>query len=48
MNINEKLIKLENEIKKQGKIAIAYSSGVDSTFLLRKARTIFSAKTLLR
>ena len=40
MNINEKLIKLENEIKKQGKIAIAYSSGVDSTFLLRKAHDI--------
>ena len=38
--MNDKLINLENEIRSRGKIAIAFSSGVDSTFLLKKAHDI--------
>lgn len=37
MELNEKYLQLQNELQKLGKIAVAFSSGVDSTFLLKAA-----------
>ena len=34
MELNKKLINLKNMLKKIGSVAIAYSGGVDSNFLL--------------
>ena len=40
MDIIEKQKNLENSIKKMSKVAVAFSSGVDSTFLLKTAHGI--------
>lgn len=40
MNINEKYEILKNRILEMGKICVAYSSGVDSTFLLKVAHDL--------
>ncbi|MBR7060958.1 MAG: ATP-dependent sacrificial sulfur transferase LarE [Eubacterium sp.] len=40
MDIIEKQKNLENSIKNMGKVAVAFSSGVDSTFLLKTAHAI--------
>ena len=38
--INDKLNELKSNLKEMGKIAIAYSGGVDSNFLLKVAKCI--------
>ena len=40
MDINGKLEKLNKYIKDMGSVAVAFSSGVDSTFLLKTAHNI--------
>ena len=47
MNIQEKQSKLEEILKNFGKIAIAYSGGVDSSFLLAVGKKILGAKNVL-
>mgnify|MGYP000913359722 CR=1 FL=1 len=46
MNTYEKLDKLKNYLKRIGKIAIAFSGGTDSTFLLKTAHEILGRNTL--
>ena len=41
-NIESKLNKLENILKGYGKIAVAFSGGVDSTFLLKFGKEVFN------
>lgn len=47
MNLQEKQSKLEEILKNYEKIAIAYSGGVDSSFLLAVARKILNKKNIL-
>jgi len=44
--IEKKLRKLENILKKMGKVLIAYSGGVDTTFLLTVAKKVLGDKVL--
>ncbi len=46
MNIDKKYEKLKNIIKEMGEIVVAYSGGVDSTFLLKVARDVLGDKAL--
>ena len=41
------LKKLENKLKELGKVAIAYSGGIDSSFLLYIANTVLSKKNVI-
>ena len=43
---NEKLSKLEKELKKLGSVAVAFSGGVDSTFLLYVAKQVLGDNVL--
>lgn len=47
MNIQEKQSKLEEILKNYGKIAVAFSGGVDSSFLLAIGKKILGAKNIL-
>ena len=40
MEFQDKLKKLEDHIGKMGSLAVAYSGGVDSTFLLKVAHDV--------
>jgi uncharacterized protein len=44
--INEKKAQLEKEIEKLGRVAVAFSSGVDSTFLLKTAHDILGENAI--
>jgi len=44
MKIEKKLKKLENILKRMGKVLIAYSGGVDTTFLLAVAKRVLQEK----
>lgn len=44
--INEKLLKLKKILQKIGPVLIAYSGGVDSTFLLRVAKDVLKSNVL--
>ena len=46
MDLNLKLEKLKENLKKLGSVAIAYSGGVDSTFLLRVAHEVLGDKVI--
>ena len=46
MNIYEKKQKLDNYLKELGSLAVAFSSGVDSTFLLKTAREVLGDKVI--
>ncbi len=46
MDINEKLDLLKTKLKKLGSVAVAFSGGVDSTFLLRVAHDVLKDKVL--
>jgi uncharacterized protein len=46
MDINEKLDLLKTNLKKLGSVAVAFSGGVDSTFLLRVAHDVLGDKVL--
>ena len=46
MDINEKYEKLKNILKEMGEVVVAYSGGVDSTFLLRVAKDVLGDKVL--
>ncbi|MDO4459186.1 MAG: ATP-dependent sacrificial sulfur transferase LarE [Clostridia bacterium] len=47
MNLNEKKNKLESYLKELGKVAVAYSSGVDSTLLLKVAYDTLGADNVI-
>ena len=46
MNINEKKQALENSLRSLDGVAVAFSYGVDSTFLLKTAQTILGDKAV--
>ena len=46
MNKEEKLEKLKNYLKELGSVAIAFSSGVDSTFLMKVAHDVLGEKAV--
>jgi pyridinium-3,5-biscarboxylic acid mononucleotide sulfurtransferase len=46
MNAHEKLIKLEEDIRNMGSLAVSFSGGVDSTFLLKVASDVLGNKAL--
>ena len=46
MELNKKLINLKNMLKKLGSVAIAYSGGVDSNFLLKVASDVLGENTI--
>ena len=46
MQLTEKLTKLQDDIRAMGTLAIAFSGGVDSTFLLRVAHDVLGDKVL--
>lgn len=46
MNINEKYEKLKEYLRSLGKVVVAYSSGVDSTFLLKVAHDVLKDNVL--
>ncbi len=46
MNAREKLILLQNDLKQRKKLAIAFSGGVDSTFLLKVAHDLLGDDVL--
>ncbi len=43
MELHEKLAKLKNDLRKMEKVAVAFSGGVDSTFLLKMAHEALGA-----
>ncbi|MBR3173131.1 MAG: 7-cyano-7-deazaguanine synthase, partial [Eubacterium sp.] len=45
-NINHKIERLEKYLKKLGSVAVAFSGGVDSTFLLYVAKQVLGDKVL--
>ena len=47
ISVEEKLINLKNYFKEIGKIAIAFSGGVDSTFLVKAAKDAIGADNVL-
>ena len=47
MNLQEKYNLLQEELKKLGKVVVAYSGGVDSTFLLKAAVDTLGAENVL-
>jgi len=46
LNVDKKYEKLKNIIKEMGEIVVAYSGGVDSTFLLKVAKDVLGDKVL--
>lgn len=44
--IETKIAKLKNNLKQMGSVAVAYSAGVDSTFLLKMARDVLGEKAV--
>ena len=46
MNIDEKYEKLKNILKSMGDVVVAFSGGVDSTFLLKVARDVLGDRVL--
>ena len=44
--IHEKKQKLENYLRELGSLAVAFSSGVDSTFLLKVAKDVLGDKAI--
>ena len=46
MNINEKKQALENSLRSLDGVAVAFSYGVDSTFLLKTAQSILGDKAV--
>lgn len=44
--MHEKLERLKNDIEKMGSLAVAFSGGVDSTFLLKVAYDVLKSRTL--
>jgi len=46
MNAHEKLDKLEEDIRNMGSLAVSFSGGVDSTFLLKVAVDVLGDKAL--
>ena len=46
MELDEKLINLKNMLRKLGSVAIAYSGGVDSNFLLKVASDVLGENTI--
>ena len=46
MNIEEKYKKLQENLRDLGSVAIAFSSGVDSTFLLKAAHDVLGDKAV--
>ena len=46
MNIDEKYEKLKRIIKRMDEVVVAYSGGVDSTFLLKVAKDILGSKVI--
>lgn len=46
MNLNEKYENLKNIIKNYGSLAVAFSGGVDSTFLLKAAHDVLGEKAV--
>lgn len=44
---NEKLIKLKKILKSMGKVLVAYSGGVDSTFLIKMAKDVLGRDNVL-
>lgn len=45
-NMNEKKVRLEEYLKELGSVAVAFSSGVDSTFLLKVAKDVLGDKAV--
>lgn len=46
MRPDEKLEKLKNDLKSMGKVAVAFSGGVDSTFLLKTAHDVLGKNVI--
>jgi len=46
MDLNEKLINLQEYLKNRKSVAIAFSGGIDSSFLLRAARDVLNEKVI--
>lgn len=46
MELNDKLEKLKNKLAKLDNVAIAYSGGVDSNFLLKVAKDVLDKKVV--
>ena len=46
MNIDEKYQKLQEYLKSLGSVAIAFSGGVDSTFLLKTAHDVLGSRAI--
>jgi len=47
MSIDQKFQKLQNLLQEMGKVVIAFSGGVDSTFLVRVARDVLGAENVV-
>jgi len=47
MELDEKYLKLQNLLKEMGSVVVAFSGGVDSTFLLRVAREVLGPNRVL-